>query len=323
MGQHPPPLTALRAFEAAARHGSFALAATELNVTPAAVSHRVKALEDSLGVLLFERRPRGVVVTETGKRYREQVASAFAILERATAEVDRAAVDGPLTVSMPQSFAGHWLIPRLGRLRERFPGLALTIDGSSRLVDFRAGQADAAIRFGAGSWDGLDSQLLCGDAVTVLAPAQAVRAPSDTRVKAIFRNATLLEDRGVTAAEEWMQWAPWLREAGLQPSHSLARIRFGDSSLALRAAVHGEGLCLGRLSFALDAVRQRELVPVFDWRMTGYAYYLVTRPADCDNPRIAAFMTWLAGEISRYVAEVRDATSVELRSAGMEPAGPG
>ena len=314
-----PPLNTLRAFEASARHASFAKAADELSVTAAAVSQRIKALEASLDLALFERRPRGVVLTEAGRRYRDSIAAALALIERATASIDQATVDGPLTVSMPHSFATHWLSPRLIRLADRYPGLELNIEGDSRLVDLRDAQADVGIRFGTGRYAGLDSDYLFGDALSVLAPFDAVQALADTRPSSLLRDGTLLVDTGTSAGEPWSGWPPWLREAGLRIDRRQPRIRFSDSGMALQACRESAGLCIGRMSIAFEAIRRRELRVLFPWRSADYAYYLVTRPADHDNPRITAFRTWLNEEIDDFIDAVRQTLGVELaRPAGGE-----
>lgn len=312
-----PPLNALRAFEASARHGSFAIAANELNVTAAAVSQRIKSLEDSLDIALFVRRPRGVVLTEAGRRYRDSIGAALALIERATAELEQPAVDGPLTLSMPQSFATHWLAPRLGRLVGRYPGLELRIEADSRLADLKARQADVGIRFGTGGYAGLHSEYLLGDALSVLAPFDAVQTLADTRASSLLRDATLLVDSGIGASEPWSGWPPWLREAGLRIDRRHRSIRFPDSGMALQACRASAGLCIGRMSIAFEAVRQRELHVLFPWRSADYAYYLVTRPADRENPRIAAFRGWLVEEIDGFIDAVRQSLGVELgHSAG-------
>ncbi|WP_116473456.1 LysR substrate-binding domain-containing protein [Zobellella maritima] len=306
-----PSLNTLRAFEAAARHGSFAAAAGELNVTAAAVSHRVKELEGSLGVALFVRQPRGVELTEIGRRYRDSVASAFQIIERATAGIDRGAVDGPLVVSTPHSFAQLWLAPRLERLMRRFPGLELSLVGDSRLADLRNGQADLGVRFGSGGYPGLQAEYLMGDAVTVLAPIQAVRARADSRPRALMQSMPLLEDMGIAAGEPWNGWSPWLREAGLRPQ-GLQTIRLSDSSMTLAACQRGLGLCVGRLSVSLELLQERRVQALFPWRSTEYGYYLVSRSAEQDNPRVMAFRRWLLAEIDTYVAQVKSTLAVEL-----------
>lgn len=307
-----PPLNALRAFEASARRGSFAGAAHELSVTAAAISHKIKELETKLEVTLFQRKPRGVVLTEAGRRYRDRIAAALQMIEGATAELGKPVADGPLTVSMPQSLAHHWLVPRLGRLATRLPGLEITIQADSQLVDLHERQADIGIRFGSGNYPGLRTEYLFGDAVSVLACEDLVRAAADTRACTLLRDATLLEDYRVTAAEPWSAWLPWLREAGITDDAAHRKIRFSDSSMAVLACRDSLGFCVGRMSFAFDYLRRRELRALFPWRSTEYAYHLVMRPADEDNPRVMAFRSWLVDEISAYVSEVREAVDVEL-----------
>lgn len=307
-----PSLNTLRAFEAAARYGSFTGAASELNVTAAAVSHRVKELEGSLGVALFVRQPRGVVLTEAGRRYRDSIASAFQIIERATAGIERGSVDGPLTVSTPQSFAQLWLAPRLVRLARRFPGLELSLVGDNRLVDLRDGQADLGVRFGSGGYPGLQADYLLGDAVTVLAPAQLISELADSRPRTLMRSMTLLEDMGVTVGEPWSSWQPWLREAGIRRQAGLQKIRMSDSSMAVVACSRAVGLCIGRLSVSFDLVQERRLQALFPWRSTEYAYHLVTRPAEQENPRVMAFKSWLLEEIDAYIVQVKSSMTVDL-----------
>jgi DNA-binding transcriptional LysR family regulator len=202
------PLDSLRAFEAAARHGSFAKAGQELNVTPAAISHRVKHLEMALGVPMFARLPRGVLLTDAGRRYRDSIAEAFRLIERATATVDQVTVEGPLMVSLPESIAQFWLLPRLHRLADYAPGLELTVEADSRLSTLSDGGADIAIRFGSGNYPEFESELLFGDAVTVLASSAAASDPVEDRARTLVQNAVLIADYSASTAEPWMHWAP-------------------------------------------------------------------------------------------------------------------
>ncbi|OXS15993.1 hypothetical protein CGX12_06305 [Zobellella denitrificans] len=162
-----PPLNTLRAFEAAARLNSFSAAAGELHLTAAAISHRIKELEQALGVPLFIRQARGVRLTEAGRRYQARIADAFGIIASATTELSQPPLAGPLVLSLPHGFCRHWLLPRLAGLLARHPGLRLTLQAEDRLADLRTGQADLAIRFGAGDYPGLPRRALAGDCVTV------------------------------------------------------------------------------------------------------------------------------------------------------------
>jgi len=306
------PLNTLRAFEAAARNGSFVKAGAELNVTPAAVSHRVKDLEAALGVPMFTRFPRGIQLTDAGMRYLAGIAEAFALIDRATATVDQVTVAGPLKVSMPESLAQLWLVPRLGRLAEYAPGLELSIEADSRLSRLNDGAADIAIRYGSGDYAGFETALLFGDAVTVLAPGGATDRRLDNRASAVIEKAVLLEDYGATDVEPWMHWQPWLREAGLDGGYSRGRLRLSNSGLAIRACLANVGICIGRVSLVIDFMAARSLYPLLPWRTTETAHYLVMPPAAVHNPRVQAFRGWLREEIGSYAGRARAAIGFEL-----------
>ena len=164
-----PPLNSLRAFDAAARLGSFVRAGAERHVTSAAISHQIKELERSLGVTLFQRLPRGVELTDAGRRYGQEVARALALIAKATANLGAPTIAGSLRLSVPQSFGQFWLAPRLSSLTERFPELAISISASDRLADVRGGESDVAIRFGTGDYPGLRSELLFADLAALVA----------------------------------------------------------------------------------------------------------------------------------------------------------
>jgi LysR family transcriptional regulator, glycine cleavage system transcriptional activator len=161
MGRRLPPLNAVRAFEAAARHLSFTRAAEELNVTQAAVSHQVKALEERLGVLLFRRLNRGLNLTDSGTLYLKELESILDRLEQATERVRTSEAAGLLTVSTGTSFAAKWLVPRLQRFRERRPDLDVRIDADDALTDFRRDNVDLAIRYGRGVYSGCAASSSC------------------------------------------------------------------------------------------------------------------------------------------------------------------
>ena len=306
------PLNTLRAFESAARHGSFVRAGEELNVTAAAISHRVKDLETALGVPMFRRKARGIELTEAGRRFGENIADAFHLIERATARVDESAVEGPLLVSMPESFADLWLIPRLHRLADSVPGIELAIEADSSIASLRDGPADVGIRFGNGEYPELECEFLFGDMVTVLASTASVPDPANVSIGSIVKNNILLEDYRTTVFEPWMTWQPWLREAGLPDNTGIRKLRFSNSGLAVHACVENAGLCIGRMSLAFDRVRKQQLQPLFPWRSTEMAYHLVMSAAAGENPRVLAFRRWLLQEIESYTRDVIGTTSVKL-----------
>lgn len=311
-----PSLTALRAFEASARLGNFAKAADELHVTPAAISHRIKELEASLDVRLFERKARGVALTEPGQRYWQRIAGAFEVIDRATAELGETTLDGPLKISTPQSFAENWLVPRLPAFCRRYPGLTLTVEGGSRLADLKSEQAQVALRFGAGRYPGLTAEWLLGDCLSVLASPVLLASSAGIPLVDLMASSTLLNDGTIAANEPWSTWTPWLRDAGLHADTPLRRMHLSDSGLTINACSQSAGLCIGRMSLAFERLRRGELVALLPWRPADYAYYLVCRPRDEHNPRILAFGTWLRDEIDRYVAEIGQTFNLTLARPG-------
>ncbi|AZM96880.1 LysR substrate-binding domain-containing protein [Vreelandella venusta] len=307
-----PPLNTLRAFEAAARLGSFASAAQELNLTPAAVSHRIKELEGRLDISLFVRLPRGVLLTESGRRYYGRLANVFTQIEQATKELRQQGVDGPLTLSAPHSFIHYWLIPRLGNLKALYPGLELTLRGESELLSFRDNQADIGIRFGTGDYPNLHAEHLMGDAVTILAPSSLISSLQDTRPESLLRSQLLLEDSSVHPTEPWNTWQPWLREVGVELHSLLQKLQFSDSGLTLTACVGGLGLCIGRHSIASQLLLDRKIQAIMPWRSHEFAYYLVSHPAEIDNPRVMAFKHWLIEEIKNFQIPCGNGPASEL-----------
>jgi LysR family glycine cleavage system transcriptional activator len=302
----------LRAFEAAARRRNFARAAAELSVTAAAISHRIKELEAALDIQLFVRQARGVELTEAGERYYQRIARAFDEIERATAQVGEASIDGPLKVSIPQSFAQVWFAPRAARLVHRWPGLVLSVDGDNRLADLRRGAVDIGLRFGPGVYAGLHSEPLMADAVTVLAAPSFMQRNEGLPLAELLARAPLIEDASVAAGEAWSAWGPWLREFGLGAKPGLRRLRFSDSAMSLAACQASAGLCLGRVSVAFAALQRRELQPLLPWRSSEFAYHLVTRHSDRGNPRTQAFGVWLREEIAEFAGSVERSLGVTL-----------
>lgn len=292
------PLAALRAFEAAARHRSFKHAAGELHVTPAAISHRIKALEAELGLRLFRRHPRGITLTPEGEQYRERIAEAFTLIARATEDLGRPPVDGPLVVSASHAFTQHCLLPRVGSLLERHPGLRLSLIADDRPADLGRGEADLAIRFGTGRCPGLQSEHLLGDAITVVGPAG--QRPGEGE----WQGARFIEDIGATPAEPWSGWAPWWQALGLHDHAALDRLRVSDSGLALAACRQGLGLCLARFSVAREALRAGWVTSLQPWRPSEFAYYLMSLPGVSHNPRHAAFRSWLGEALSDMAREL-------------------
>lgn len=292
MARRLPPLRSLRAFEAAARHLSFARAAEELHVTPAAVSQQIKILEDHLGLALF-RRGTGVTLTEPAAAALPLVSDAFDRLERA---VDRLRVGqdgGPLVVSAPPSFAARWLIPRLERFQSRHPDIELRLSASTRLVDFDTEDVDVTIRYGGGTYAGLHVERLMAEAVVAVAHprlAESLRQPAD------LLGATLLHNEGMNWDPSYPDWPRWLAEAGLAVEAPLRLRPFGDANLVIQAAMAGLGAALVWHSLVTDDLAAGRLVALFPARPLRNAYHLVCPPKHLDRPKVAAFRAWLREE---------------------------
>jgi len=306
-----PPLTALRAFEAAARHGNFVKAAAELGVTPGAVSQHVKALESQLGLVLFRRQARGVRLTEAGRAYLPGIADGFDRLARATLQVHDGAgggvLAGRLSVTVLPSFAAGWLVRRLPEFRARHPDIDLLIRSERQTIDLHREDADLAIRYGLGDFPNLEAtHLLREEIFPVCAPA-LLNADPPLRAPADLARHDLLHDAGALGNEPWIRWQPWLDfwgldfwgldEFGLSDAAKRPRLHFTDSVQLFQAALLGQGVALGRSVLIGDELAAGRLVrPFAVSRPSSYAYYAVTTRAARANPRVTAFIAWLVAE---------------------------
>lgn len=295
MARRLPPLNALRAFEAAARHLSFTKAADELNVTQAAISHQVKALEERLGMALFRRLNRALLLTDAGQSYLPPLREAFDQMAGATERLRARDARRALTVTTLPSIAAKWLVPRLGRFRHAHPDIDVRIDASLHLTDFARENVDVALRYGRGKWDGMRAdRLMTENFFPVCTPAllegeHRLRKPSD------LLHHTLLHDDSRT------DWAMWFLAAGIVGGDPTRGPAFTDSSLVLQAAVDGQGVALGRSALAAADLEAGRLVKPFDISLPAvFAYYLVCPEATADHPKIASFRSWLLAEAKDF-----------------------
>jgi LysR family glycine cleavage system transcriptional activator len=289
-----PPLTALRSFEAAARHLSFTRAAGELCVTQTAISHQVKRLEAHLGTPLFRRLPRRIALTSDGQLWARELGEIFSRLQdanrrlRAGARPDRPVV----SVSVIPSLAARWLVPRLGRFLERHAGLDVRISPTEHLVDFTVEAVDVGIRYGAGRYPGLVVEKLADDAlVAVCAPA--LRARRKLTEPGDLRRHPLLHDDARDA------WPRWLALHGVRGVDAERGTVLTDSSMLIEAAVRGQGIALARRSLAAEDLLAGRLVLAFPRLRplaTGLAYYLAAPRENLARPAVAAFCDWLRHE---------------------------
>ena len=293
-----PPLVALRAFDAAARLGSFREAAEELGVTPGAVSRHIKALEMRLGLRLFERFNRSVVLTADGRRLAQGVADAFERLESAL-EAVRPGRSRQLRISALPSLAGKWLSPRLHRFSEDNPDLDLIVFAEDRLADLSNGEADVALRYGEGPYPGqtarrLMSERLIPVCAPSLATARSMRTPAD------LLDAVLIHEswHDLPFADR-MGWKAWFESAGVTEPRvqHLRGPMFSHSHLALEAALSGRGVALTSASLAADDLREGRLIQPVEHALTNnLAYWAVVLPERADEPKLRRFLSWIEAE---------------------------
>lgn len=316
MARRLPPLNALRAFEAAARHLSFTKAAEELFVTQAAVSHQIKALEALLEVRLFRRYNRRLELTQAGRGYLPPLSDAFDMMAVATSQLRPAEESGQLKITTLQSFATKWLIPRLTRFRESHPDIDPMISTSHRLVDIEAEEFDVAIRDGQGAYSRLHVVPLMDDrAFPVCSPgllerSHALGEPAD------LRRHVLLHDLLVSREEEGPNWRNWLKYAQVTGVDAERGPAYNDTSMALQAAIAGQGVALARQSLVVDDLRAGLLVCPFGPEMpTPSSWYFVCAPFSTEQPKVRAFLRWLQHEVARDFGASRGEIPIRSRSA--------
>jgi LysR family glycine cleavage system transcriptional activator len=305
-----PPLNSLRAFEAAARHLSFKNAAAELSVTPTAVSHQIKLLEDFLGLALFRRLARALELSAEGESMLPKVREGLECFAAAVENTRQVVAKGRLIVAAPPSFATRWLVPRLRRLALAAPDLNLHVirslnavdgdlpPGSGALdsVDLREEDSAVVIRFGGGNYPGFRVDRVFGaDYIAVCSPkylaANALHEPGD------MRQQVMLHDDAMASEHTIPGWDEWFRLADVGAVDSNAGPHFSDSDLVFVAALDGLGVALASRPLVAAALAQGSLVAPFDIAVgRQYAYYLVTPEAIAARPAVEAFRQWLSEE---------------------------
>lgn len=287
-----PPLGALRAFEAAARHLSFKRAADELAVTPTAISHQIRSLEDHLGVRLFERRTRQVLLTADGLMLYPSLRDGFDAIAAACASIAARRARRALTVSATVAFTLKWLVPRLAAFRETHPDLDLRLHASDDPVDLHAGEADAAIRYGRGPYPGLVGRLLIRDRYApVCSPRLKLRRAED------LRRHPLLHAEWRHPNADTPTWPKWLARAGVSGVQVDVGTRFTDHSHAFQAAIAGQGVALLSLVLAADDLASGLLVQPFGPSIDG-EYHQFVYPETGARAEVIALRDWLEAQIA-------------------------
>lgn len=297
-----PPLNSLRAFEAAARLGSFSRAAEELAVTPGAISQQIRLLEEQVGERLFERKGRGMELTEAGIAAAPIVTEAFGTLERAVALMRQPLQKRSLTVAVAPSFAGKWLAPRLYRFQEIQPSVEVWISAASERVDLGAGAADLAIRYGPGGDITLNEEhLLSEEVLPVCSPDLLANSAPINRPEDLARH-TLLHDASPESDVDGADWAAWFRVRRMRNVDVSGGVRFNQSALVIDAAVAGRGVALAKRSLAQNDLASGRLVSLFPdgtspVRSTYYVATARSRPLSADA---TAFIAWLKDEARHH-----------------------
>jgi LysR family glycine cleavage system transcriptional activator len=286
-----PSLNGLRAFEAAARHLSFTLAASELNVTQTAISHQIRRLEEELGIRLFIRQNRALALTAEARDYLPGIRAAFNDLRLATDRLLRKDDDKVLTVSTLASLAAKWLLPRLTDFQEQHPGIDVRITTSTSLVDFQRDDVDTAIRYGRGQWLGLRADWLMADELFPVCSPSLLRGDKPLRQPEDLRGYTLLHTSNANSDD----WRLWLTAAGLPAD--IARqpgITFDMIFMTIQAAIDGIGVAMGRTSYVQDDIAKGRLVVPFKIALPADAgFYLVSPQGRREAPKLAAFREWM------------------------------
>lgn len=303
MNPRLPPLNALRAFEAVARHSSFARAAAELNVTKAAVAQQVRALEEGIGARLVERSGRGLKLTQSGAAGAGPLAEGFALIARAARAMREGGGRRFLIINSTPSFAATWLVGRIGKFKARHPETDVLIDADPIDEALESGAADALIRWGAGDFPGLSATLLFKeDVFPVCAPGliagdDPLRSPED------LARHTLLHLDWNPAHASWPTWSDWLKAAGALNVDARHGVFFNNMAMTLRAAAQGQGVALTSFAIAADDLAAGRLVQPFRTSVpTPFGYYFLCRQHEAAAPRIKALREFLSEEAALSAA---------------------
>ncbi len=292
MSYRLPPLNSLRLFEAAGRHLSFKQAAAELHVTPSAVSHGIKSLEDWLGVALFARDHRSIALTAAGEAYLPRVQAALEQVARATEAVPGRRPSGRLSISVAPSFGVRWLVPQLPRFNVRHPEIEVSLDTTQRQIEFPRDGIDLAIRMGRGDWPGVTANcLIAEELVPLCAPAlaQSITSPAKLAGQTLLHVVNVTED-----------WEAWAQLAGLAEADIdfTAGPRFDNIDMALKAAAGGLGVALGRRPLAdADLAAGRLAMVLGPPRRAATGYWLLAAPESLRRPEVTAFRDWISAEL--------------------------
>lgn len=290
-----PPLNALKAFESAARHLNFTKAAEELFVTQAAVSHQIKLLEDFLRVQLFHRRNRLLELTELGLQYFDEIRPLLEQIATATDKIKAKNNRQILTISVPQTFGMHWLVPRLNDFHEKFPGVEVRIKGVDQDEGQLGKEIDVAIYYGSGKWENLASHRLVESPLVILASPKFL-AENPMASPADLVGKTLLH---VFSRNKWKRTIEHFQMSE-QIDVEQAGSMFSHTFMALQAAMHQQGLAIANKVLAQHALEQGQLIEPFPTGLIDEkAFYVVYPPEMAQIAKVQNFVSWITDEMAR------------------------
>lgn len=296
------PLNALRAFDAAARHMSFKQAADDLSVTPAAISQQIRSLEDFLGVELFRRTNRALILTEAAQLSLLPLKEGFERMEAAVDILTDSKSSNVLKVSVSPSFASKWLVPRLASYYARRPDAIVKISATMQVTDFQADDMDIAIRYGLGNYEGLHSEEILRETVFPVCAPTLLDGEADAPCAVVEH--TLIHDDSTVEDESSMNWAMWLKAAGVKVPDGMPALHFNTHALAIEAAVAGRGIALARSAIAAEDLKAGRLIKPFGEEVPiNFAHHIVCPKEKLNSERVQDFIEWLWEEVEKTDTE--------------------
>lgn len=298
-----PPLNALHTFEVTARHLSFQQAAEELDVTSTAISHQIKVLEDHLGVSLFRRRPRPLVLTEAGQLLYPAVCESLDAIAEVISRLKQAPESTTLTVSVTTVFAAKWLVPRLSEFQRTHPEIDLRLQASNSVVDLRTQTIDLAIRYGKGNYPELAVRQLMSDVFMPVCSPRLLNGKHPIKEPGDLMHHPLVHFEWIHFEMDAPNWKNWFTATGLNIIDPNRGLKFNEESLAIQAAIAGQGVALCSSIHVANDVALGFLVQPLDVWLEGFAYSAVYLENHPKKTLILKFVDWLfevAGSFSQH-----------------------
>ncbi len=297
-----PPLRAIKAFEASARLLSFTLAAQELHVTQAAISHQIKNLEQLTGVQLFKRFNRSLKLTFEGRLYLVSIRNALESIEKATRQLKNRDTTGTLNISLLPSFATKWLSKRIWRFQQQNKNLDVRISAFEWLTDFKKDDCDIAIRYSANpSYPGLKSELFLEEEVFPVCSRQLYESYEGKLTASRLLNANLCHEDFTSE-----DWHDWFDAAGIQAKPQLRGTRFSHMVTMLDAVENHQGFALGRTPLVADDINRGLLVAPFDIKIKGLMSYYLVYPENTEgDQKLQMIRQWLLAEAEQFKNQIK------------------